>query len=197
MITVTVAGGDGGLLTGLAAWAMEHEHDLRVTGASVASLLLPTAQRPDVLLLDVVHRTGADPIGDVRRLRADGYRPLAVTRGAGASFSAALLAMGVSVLVGGDQEPPGLATAIRAVASGSCPVGARHGGPALSQREESVLRAYASGLTLEAAARQVGISPSTAKTYLQRVKTKYRDAGRPAYTKLDLARRLTEDFSRV
>jgi DNA-directed RNA polymerase specialized sigma24 family protein len=58
-----------------------------------------------------------------------------------------------------------------------------------------VLRAYASGLTLDAAARQVGISLSSAKTYLQRVKTKYRQIGRPADTKLDLARRLAEDFA--
>jgi two-component system, NarL family, nitrate/nitrite response regulator NarL len=196
MITVTVAGGDGGLLTRLMSWAAEHAPDLKVTGVSVESLLLPAAERPDVVLLDVVNRTGTDPIGDVRRLRRGGYRPVAVARDAGAVFGAALLATGVSVLVGRDQEPPGLATAIRTVASGSCPVGARHGGPALSRREESVLRAYASGLTLEAAARQVGISPSTAKTYLERVKTKYREAGRPAHTKLDLARRLTEDFSR-
>jgi DNA-binding NarL/FixJ family response regulator len=149
-----------------------------------------------VVLLDVVERPGTDPVGEVRRLRDLGHRPLAVTHDAGTVFSAALLATGACVLTGRDQDPPALATAIRTTASGRSPLGARHGGPALSQREESVLRAYASGLTLEAAARQVGISPSTAKTYLQRVKIKYREAGRPAYTKLDLARRLTEDFCR-
>ncbi|WP_276204481.1 hypothetical protein [Streptomyces prasinus] len=33
----------------------------------------------------------------------------------------------------------------------------------------------------------------TAKDYLDRVKTKYRQAGRPAYTKIDLARLMRED----
>jgi len=33
-------------------------------------------------------------------------------------------------------------------------------------------------------------------TYLQRVKAKYRQIGRTADTKLDLARRLAEDFAR-
>lgn len=65
--------------------------------------------------------------------------------------------------------------------------------PRLSKRERSVLLAYASGLTLDAVAEQVGIRPSTAKAYLERVKAKYREIGRPAYTKLELARRASED----
>jgi two-component system, NarL family, nitrate/nitrite response regulator NarL len=195
MIKVVVAGGDGGLLARLATWAVDHAPDLRVTGATVEDLLATGAGRPDVVLLDVIDRPGADPIGDVRRLRQTGHWPLAVTHYAGAAFSAALLATGACVLVGREQDPAGLAIAIRTAAVGNCPMGGRNGGPSLSDREESVLRAYASGLTLEAAARRVGISPSTAKTYLQRVKTKYRQAGRPADTKLDLARRLTEDFA--
>jgi DNA-binding NarL/FixJ family response regulator len=65
--------------------------------------------------------------------------------------------------------------------------------PHLSDRENSVLRAYTSGLTLDAVARKLGIRQSTAKTYLSRVKEKYLRAGRPAYTKLDLASRVRED----
>ena len=53
--------------------------------------------------------------------------------------------------------------------------------------------AYAAGMTLEAAARRTGIRPSTAKHYLERIKQKYRSAGRPTYTKLDLAARVRED----
>ena len=53
--------------------------------------------------------------------------------------------------------------------------------------------AYVSGLTLESAARRLGISPETAKTYLKRVKAKYQEAGLPVYTKLDLAERVRAD----
>lgn len=195
MIDVAVTDGGGGLLQRLAAWAGANAPDLRVTEVTIGGLLASGAKRPDIVLLDVIDRPGADPVGDVRRLRETGFRPLAITHDAGAEFSAALLATGACVLVGREQDPVGLATAIRTAASGVCPLGARRGGPALSEREESVLRAYASGLTLDAAARQVGISLSSAKTYLQRVKTKYRLIGRPADTKLDLARRLAEDFA--
>jgi two-component system nitrate/nitrite response regulator NarL len=65
--------------------------------------------------------------------------------------------------------------------------------PQLSGQERAVLLAYASGLTLKAAARHLGISPDTAKTYLERAKAKYREAGRPTYTKTDLAERVRED----
>jgi len=47
--------------------------------------------------------------------------------------------------------------------------------------------AYASGLTLDAVARKLGISPGTAGTYLKRIKAKYKQAGQPVFTKLDLA----------
>jgi DNA-binding SARP family transcriptional activator/tetratricopeptide (TPR) repeat protein len=63
----------------------------------------------------------------------------------------------------------------------------------LSVREHALLTAYVSGMTLEAAARHVGIRPTTAKTYLRRVKAKYQAIGRPAHTKLELARRVWEE----
>ena len=196
MIEVAVTDGGSGLLQRLATWAGANAPDLRVTMATINGLLAPGTKPPDIVLLDVTDRPGADPVGDVRRLRETGLRPLAITHDAGAEFSAALLATGACVLIGRGQDPVGLAIAIRTAASGACPLGARYGGPALSEREESVLRAYASGLTLDAAARHVGISVSSTKTYLQRVKAKYRQIGRPADTKLDLARRLAEDFAR-
>lgn len=65
--------------------------------------------------------------------------------------------------------------------------------PRLSEREKSVLIAYTSGMTLDAVARRVGVRPSTAKTYLERVKAKYREIGRPAYTKTELRQRARED----
>jgi two-component system, NarL family, nitrate/nitrite response regulator NarL len=66
-------------------------------------------------------------------------------------------------------------------------------GPRLSQQEEAVLTAYLSGLTMVASARRVGVGLGTAKQYLERVKRKYAAAGRPAYTKLELAQRAVED----
>ena len=58
--------------------------------------------------------------------------------------------------------------------------------PELSPRELDVLRLYASGLKLSAVANQLGISPHTAKEYLDRLRAKYALVGRTARTRTEL-----------
>lgn len=58
--------------------------------------------------------------------------------------------------------------------------------PELSPRELDALRLYASGLKLAAVAHRMGISPHTAKEYLDRVRAKYQQVGRPARTRTEL-----------
>lgn len=65
--------------------------------------------------------------------------------------------------------------------------------PELSPREHDALRLYASGLTLAAVAGQMGISPHTAKEYLDRVRAKYRQVGRPVRTRTDLYAEASRD----
>ncbi len=167
-------------------------------------------------------RERADPVADIRRLCRAGYRVLALSKSVDPYLSAALLGTGACLLLGRNQTMAAVIAAIRA----SGPVRSRppwaamngiggNGGraatvgatvrgsrsrpvrPRLSQRERSVLVAYISGMTLDAVAERVGIRPSTAKTYLERVKAKYREIGRPAYTKLELAQRAHEEGSQT
>ena len=63
----------------------------------------------------------------------------------------------------------------------------------LGRRERDVLNLYASGLPLRMVADQLGIAPSTAREYLDRIRVKYVEVGRPAPTKVDLLRRAVED----
>lgn len=58
--------------------------------------------------------------------------------------------------------------------------------PDLSPRELDALRLYASGLKLTAVARRMDISPHTVKEYLDRVRAKYQQVGRPARTRTQL-----------
>ena len=58
--------------------------------------------------------------------------------------------------------------------------------PDLSPRELDALRLYASGLTLNSVARRMGVSPHTAKEYLDRVRNKYGQLGREARTRTEL-----------
>ncbi|MDX2026248.1 MAG: response regulator transcription factor [Microcella sp.] len=63
----------------------------------------------------------------------------------------------------------------------------------LGRREREILHLYASGLPLRLAAQQLGIGYSTAREYLDRIRSKYVEVGRPAPTKVDLLRRAVED----
>ncbi len=63
----------------------------------------------------------------------------------------------------------------------------------LGRREREILHLYASGLPLKLAAQQLGIGYSTAREYLDRIRSKYVEVGRPAPTKVDLLRRAVED----
>lgn len=65
--------------------------------------------------------------------------------------------------------------------------------PELSPRELDALRLYASGLKLSAVAHRMGISPHTAKEYLDRVRAKYSQVGRPARTRTELYAAASKD----
>ncbi len=140
----------------------------------------------------------ADLVGDISRLCRDGHSVLVVIRGMDPALSSALLAAGACVLQGMDESISTLVTVVNLMLADTGYPGddaTERGGrmPRLSDREVSVLRAYTSGLTLDAVARKLGIRQSTARTYLKRVKEKYQQVGRPAYTKLELALRVRED----
>lgn len=192
--------GDRMLVEGFKAWARQAS-DLRFVaeGRTVAEVL-PGARQADVVVLDLVLCDRSAPGPNVRLLVEAGHRVLAVAAAPEPSRIAAAMLAGARGFVGKDQDLAELATAIRAVAMGGVSFahqvadpGAYPPRPRLSAREQAVLVAYCSGMTLKAAAHHIGISTATAKTYLERVKAKYEQVGRPAYTKLELAARVMEE----
>ena len=65
--------------------------------------------------------------------------------------------------------------------------------PKLSAGETEALSLYASGLSTNQVAEQMGVQYETAKTYLRRVREKYAKVNRPASKKAELIRRAAED----
>ncbi len=63
----------------------------------------------------------------------------------------------------------------------------------LSDMEAKVLALYASGELSEAVARRLEIAPSSVNTYVNRIRTKYRNAGRNVDSRVDLFLRAAED----
>ncbi|MFG2617170.1 response regulator [Streptomyces sp. NPDC048507] len=204
MITVAAVDDDRMLLDGMRSWLAGVER-LRLVAAvaTVDALLALPAGPPDVVLLDLLLRDASEPEENVRRLRAAGSRVLVISTVADRDRIVAAVAAGADGYLTKDQDLDTLVAAIATVAAGgtahspelafawACDTARDR--PRLAPRERQVLLDYASGLTLKAVARRARISPHTAKYYLDQVKEKYRRAGRPSYTKSDLARRVRED----
>ncbi|MCQ8771076.1 response regulator [Streptomyces telluris] len=216
VITVAVVDDDRMLLDGLRAWlGRVPELRLVATAATVGELLgEPDAQLPygsggpghtpaDVVLLDLLLRDGSAPVDNIRRLLRTGSRILMISTVPDRSAIIESIRAGADGYLTKDHDLPTLVAAVKDLAEGrsahsaelafACAYDNSPARPSLSPRERQILLDYASGMTLKSAARRAGITVHTAKDYLDRVKAKYQQAGRPTYTKLDLARRVRED----
>ncbi|NRQ30849.1 response regulator transcription factor [Nonomuraea sp. NN258] len=204
MITLSVVDDDRMLIEGLAAW-LAGVPDIRLTGraATVAELLETERSPADVVLLDLLLADRSDPVQNVRTLVGRGRRVLVVSVVTSGDVARQMIDAGAGGYLTKDHDLAALVAKVREVAKEEVAISRelalgwladRDGDrPVLSPQERAVLLAYASGMTLTAAARSAGVQPGTAKNYLERVKDKYRKAGRPAYTKLELATRVRED----
>lgn len=192
------------LLEGLRSWVADLDNLLLAGAASTVGGFLRAGLGPvDVVLLDLVLADGSEPADNVRRLVGASYRTLVVSVLHDVRQIAATFGAGAHGYVTKDHDLSALADAIRLVADGAtvfspeladaCLRDPRPGSPRLSEREKAVLVAYASGMTLNSAARHLGMRPGTAKTYLDRIKAKYTEVGRAAATKLELAERARAD----
>jgi two-component system, NarL family, nitrate/nitrite response regulator NarL len=191
---------------GLRAWAATlPDIRLAMVTSAIEELLRTSVGRRFVVLLNPALRADPDPAQNVRRLVEAGHRVVVIDGSVDLTVVARTVAAGAHGYLTHNHDMAALAATLRAIAAGgtawslgptmaSEPAGLPTR-PPLSEREHAVLMAYISGLTLESTARSLGISTETAKTYLKRVKAKYRDAGLPVYTKLDLAERVRADCS--
>ncbi|MEV0583991.1 response regulator [Nonomuraea sp. NPDC050310] len=204
VITVSLVDDDRMLIEGLAAW-LAGVPDVRLAGcaATVAELLATERAPADVVLLDLLLADRSDPVDNVRTLVRLHRRVLVVSAVTSGDMARRMVEAGASGYITKDHDLVALVRKIREVAREQVTISPElalgwladrdSDRPVLSPQERAVLLAYASGMTLTAAARSAGVQPGTAKNYLERVKDKYRRAGRPAYTKLELADRVRED----
>lgn len=169
----------------------------------MAWLTAPTPRRaPHVLLLDLMVERGpsADP-ATVKRLTTGGIEVLLFSAMASPPLVRKMMRVGVSGILGKRDSEADVLAAVRAVLNGqewitselAAAIAQDPARPQLSAQEERALVLYASGLTLEAVATSIGVKRDTAKKYLQRVKEKYANVGRPLRSKVDMTRAVLAD----
>jgi len=186
---------------------MQPDMSVVYSGSTLPSFMewLPTAPRqevPELLVLDltVERQEPADPLV-VRKLIADGMRVILFTAMTSPPLVRQMLRVGVSGAIGKRDSEEHILLALRKVLGGSewtspelaAVIMQDSKRPQLSDQEERALVLYASGLTMSAVAAAIGVQPGTAKKYIQRVRSKYAEAGRPATSRSGLNRVATED----
>ncbi|WBU36803.1 response regulator transcription factor [Homoserinibacter sp. YIM 151385] len=189
---------------GLKAAFADEGADVMMAASDVGSLIEGLAGREvDVVVLDLSLGDGSSVTDNVKRVQALGAAVLihsiadrvalvreALAAGAAgvipkASATSTVLAAAATVARGEVLNNLEWATAIDADRD--------FAKAQLGRREREILHLYASGLPLKLAAEQLGIGYSTAREYLDRIRVKYVEVGRPAPTKVDLLRRAVED----
>ncbi len=175
MVRVSIVDDHESVRLGLKAACQDAGYEVVVAAATVNEFVEQLgSQECDVVVLDLSLGDGSKVTDNVKRAQATG---------------AAVLVHSIADRVASVRE------ALAAGAAGVIPIDADSdfAKAQLGRRERDVLHLYASGLPLKAVAAQLGIANSTAREYLDRIRVKYVEVGRPAPTKVDLLRRAVED----
>ena len=189
---------------GLKSAFLENGYDVVVAAASVDEFIEALAGREvDVTVLDLSLGDGSSVTENVKRVQAAGSAVLVHSIADRVSLVREALAAGAAGVIPKSSATKTVIAAAATVARGevlnnlewatAIDADRDFAKAQLGRREREILHLYASGLPLKLAAEQLGIGYSTAREYLDRIRVKYVEVGRPAPTKVDLLRRAVED----
>jgi len=189
---------------GLKAACLDAGYDFVLAAASVDDLVAELDGREcDVVVLDLSLGDGLSVTENVKRVQAIGAAVLIHSIADRVALVREALAAGAAGVIPKSSATSTVMSAIATVARGdvlnnlewatAIDADSEFAKAQLGRREREILHLYASGFPLKLAAQQLGIGYSTAREYLDRIRTKYVEVGRPAPTKVDLLRRAVED----
>jgi DNA-binding NarL/FixJ family response regulator len=155
----------------------------------------------DLALLDLDLGDGIPPIQNLEKLLASGTPVLIVSALAEQFLVRQALTNGASGFISKNADEATLIDAVKSIISGENYMSpdiatillSDKTDPGLSAQEKQALSLYASGLKLDAVARSMNLSRSTASEYIQRARKKYIKVGVNLPTKTDLYRQAQKD----
>ncbi|MET0781068.1 MAG: response regulator transcription factor [Microbacterium sp.] len=189
---------------GLTAVCVSAGHTVAHSVSTVQEFVTEAAGVPcDVVVLDLNLGDGSNITDNVRAVHGSGSAVLIHSIADRVASVREALAAGAAGVIPKSAPTDAVVSAIETVASGEAlnnlewasaiDADGDFSRAQLGRRERDVLHLYASGLPMKDVAVQLGIAPSTVKEYLDRIRGKYVEIGRPAPTKVDLLRRAVED----
>lgn len=193
------------LLGALTEWIRGAADDINlVVAATTWPELLSHPQFPvDVVLLDLDLKDNIPISLKISTLKTTGVKTVLMSTYSEPAVVREALAAGALGYLVKTEEADMIVEAIRAANKGESYIseeldlaltsGNRGDTPRLSAQERRVMALYGAGEPVKAVAFQLGISEETAKSYLKRIREKYRVAGFDVGTKVALRKRAIQD----
>ena len=193
------------LLSALTEWVRNATDDLTMVAAvsSWPELLTHPEFPVDVVLLDLDLKDNIPISLKISTLKTTGVKTVLMSTYSDPNVVREALAAGALGYLVKSEDATMIVEAIRAAAKGESFVSAEldlalnsgdiGGSPKLSAQERRVMALYGGGEPVKAVAYQLGISEETAKSYLKRIREKYRIAGIDVGTKVGLRKQAITD----
>ena len=193
------------LLSALTEWIRTAADDLIMVAAvsSWPELLTHDEFPVDVVLLDLDLKDSIPISLKISTLKTTGVKTVLMSTYSDPNVVREALAAGALGYLVKSEDATMIVEAIRAAAKGESFVSAEldlalnsgdiGGSPKLSAQERRVMALYGGGEPVKAVAYQLGISEETAKSYLKRIREKYRIAGIDVGTKVGLRKQAISD----
>lgn len=193
------------LLGALTEWIRGAADDIAMVAAVTTwpELLTHPEFPVDVVLLDLDLKDNIPVSLKISTLKTTGVKTVLMSTYSETALVREALAAGALGYLVKSEEAGMIVDAIRAAHRGRSYISAELdqalseesdiGSPRLSAQERRVMALYGAGEPVKAVAHQLGISEETAKSYLKRIREKYRLAGYDVGTKVALRKRALQD----
>jgi DNA-binding NarL/FixJ family response regulator len=193
------------LLGALTEWIRGAATDIDMVAAvsTWPDLLSHPAFPVDVVLLDVDLKDNIPISLKISTLKTTGVKTVLMSTYSEPNVVREALGAGALGYLVKSEEADMIVEAIRSAGKGESYISAEldlalnagdvGGAPKLSAQERRVMALYGGGEPVKAVAFQLGISEETAKSYLKRIREKYRVAGIDVGTKVALRKRAIQD----
>ncbi|MFB6722042.1 response regulator [Kribbella sp. NPDC056345] len=204
-VSVVVVDDHPAILAGIEAWYAASPRPITVVAAgdSVREAWTEPGSSADVVVLDLQLGQGGPAFSSLRRLVDAGRQVVVYSMRDDDKTALNCLDLGAATFLTKSEGQQHLVEATLAAAddrpymppalAGALGTNARPDRPQLSVREENVLIEWFQSESKELVAQRLGISIRTVNSYLDRVRIKYANVGRPARTKASLVARAVQD----